>query len=446
MTALDVAGEVQRTLPGVTVFTGGGVDGYEVNGVRPAVVVRARDRDDVVAVLRLAAAQGLAVTARGGGTAIEQGNPPARLDVVLDLTRLNRVLEHRPQDLTVTVEAGITIDALQAELAAQGQMLALDPPRGRRATIGGVLAANAWGPRRQRYGTARDLLIGSRAVLADGSLIRAGGKVVKNVAGYDLNKLMIGSFGTLGVIVEATLKVAPLPAGFGMLLATFGSFDAAYATAMEVSRSPLQPLSLDLIGPPAAQRLVEGSRAEPAAEAWLLAMELGGSAAAVERMTRELVLIATAGGSPEVTALEPGQREQMMRRIRDYGRSADDPAALILRASVLPSDTPAVVRAIAGARGGSEPAVIVRAGSGVVYSYWGEGAAARAGEIAAALRAAAAPLGGTVVVERAPDAAMRGLDAWGLAGDDVELMRRVKAAYDPDGVLSPGRMVDRSGM
>src|SRR5215216_374284 len=258
MTTAELAEALQAVAPAALVLSGGGVDGYEVDGVRPEAVVRVASADDVGAVMRLASSQRLAVIARGGGTMVDLGNPPRRMDVVLDVTRLNRIVEYHPQDLTVTVEAGVTIGELQRTLGEHGQMLALDPPLEERATVGGVLATNAWGPR--RHGTARDLVIGSRAVLADGSRIRAGGKVVKNVAGYDLNKLLIGSLGTLAVITEATFKLAPRPAGFGMLVAAFPRLEEAHAAAVAINRARVQPLSLDLIGPPAARRLTRDSR------------------------------------------------------------------------------------------------------------------------------------------------------------------------------------------
>jgi glycolate oxidase FAD binding subunit len=439
MTTTELTEGLRAAAPDARILTDGGVDGYEVDGLRPAAVVQPADAGEVAAVLRFAAARGLAVTPRGGGSMIDLGNAPQRLDVVLDMTRLDRVLEHHPQDLTVTVEAGITIGALQRALSEHGQMLALGPPLAERATVGGVLAANAWGPRRQRHGTARDLLIGSRAVLADGTSVRAGGKVVKNVAGYDLNKLLIGNLGTLGVITEATFKVAPLPAGFGMLVAWFPGLEAAHQVAVEINRGHILPLTLDLIGPPAARRLSADSRAEPSEDAWLLAAELGGTTAGVERATRDLVHLLTAAGSPEVTALERGQRDRLLRRLRDYGRSPEDPAAMILRLSVLPSE---VALAVAALQRVEQPlsSIICRAGSGTVYAYWDGPDGLPAATMVEGLRRTLPPMAG-VVVEKAPPAVKRQIDVWGLSGADVDLMRRIKAGYDPTGVLSPGRLV-----
>ena len=204
---------------------------YVVDGRTPCGVVLPGSADEVARVVRAAAAAGVPVVPWGGGTQMSRGTPPRDGALVVGLRRLSRVLEHEPGDLTATAEAGITLDALQAALGTGGQWLPLDPPAPGAATLGGVLAANAAGPRRQGYGTARDLVIGMRVVAADGQLIRAGGKVVKNVAGYDLVKLYIGSLGTLGIIVDATLKLRPRPEAEGACWATFASLDAAAGAA-----------------------------------------------------------------------------------------------------------------------------------------------------------------------------------------------------------------------
>src|SRR5205085_3792695 len=154
---------------------------------------------------------GVPIVPWGGGSAIGVGAPAARAGLVLVLTRLAALVEHEPGDLTTTAQAGITIATLQVALRARGQWLSLDPPDAARATLGGVMAANASGPRRHLYGTARDLVIGMTVVTADGAVVRAGGKVVKNVAGYDLPKLFVGSYGTLGIVVDVTVKLRPVP-------------------------------------------------------------------------------------------------------------------------------------------------------------------------------------------------------------------------------------------
>src|SRR5262245_30606663 len=181
------------------------------------------------------------VTPWGGGTRMAVGAPPGRAGLVLGLRRLARLLEHEPGDLTATAEAGMTFVAFQAELGQRGQWLSLDPPHADRATIGGILASNASGPRRHLYGTARDLLIGVTVVAADGTVIKGGGKVVKNVAGYDLPKLYIGSFGTLGVIAEATVRLRPRPDEDRLVVARFERIAEAGAAARTVMASDLIP-------------------------------------------------------------------------------------------------------------------------------------------------------------------------------------------------------------
>ena len=187
--------------------------GDAVAGMQPSFVVEPGSEQELAKVLMLASAAGLAVIPRGGGTKLEWGNAPARADVILSTARMNRVIEHAWADLTVSVEAGCTIAKLQETLAKHGQRLALDALWPERATVGGVLSTNDSGALRLRFGSLRDLVIGVTVALADGTVASSGGKVVKNVAGYDLPKLVTGAFGTLGVITRAIFRLHPLPGG-----------------------------------------------------------------------------------------------------------------------------------------------------------------------------------------------------------------------------------------
>src|SRR5437879_11547004 len=200
-----------------------------VTGVQPKRVVEAGTESEISESLRLSNVAGLAVIPRGSGTKFGWGNPPARADLVLSTARLNEIIEHAWADLTVTVEAGCTIQRLQETLAEHGQRLALDPLWPEKATIGGVLSANDSGALRLRFGALRDLIIGVTIALADGTLASSGGKVVKNVAGYDLPKLVTGALGTLGVITRAVFRLHPLPRNTR-------SFSAATANAEEAQR------------------------------------------------------------------------------------------------------------------------------------------------------------------------------------------------------------------
>src|SRR5262249_49203738 len=224
-------------------------------------VVFPGSKEEVGAILSLAGEHEVPVLPWGGGTALGIGAPPARVGIVLGLKRLDRVLEHEPGDLTATVEAGVTLGAFQAHLGRRGQWLSLDPAYRDVATVGGILASNASGPRRHLYGTCRDLLIGVTVVSADGTVVRGGGKVVKNVAGYDLPKLFVGSFGTLGVLVEATFRLRPRPDADRLVVSRFERLAESGAAARAVMASDLIPSALELVDAGASRALGLGEGA-----------------------------------------------------------------------------------------------------------------------------------------------------------------------------------------
>src|SRR5438874_12603422 len=203
-------------------------------------------REELAEALHTADSRGQAVAPVGGGTQLDLGMPPSRLDLVIETTRLNNIVEYEPADLTVTVEAGLPFADLQTQLAEQGQFLALDLPTAPGATTGGLIATHARCPLRFAYGTARDLVLGTRVANPDGTLTRAGGRVVKNVAGYDLNKLYVGSLGTLSIIVELSFKLAPIPPAADSVVGQFADVDAARRVSNAVVHSPLSPLAIEL--------------------------------------------------------------------------------------------------------------------------------------------------------------------------------------------------------
>ncbi|HLX41419.1 MAG TPA: FAD-binding oxidoreductase, partial [Ktedonobacteraceae bacterium] len=225
---------------------------YAVDGFLPLLVVTPDTVEEVALVVALANQHGLTLLARGGGSRMNVGGLPGQIDVLLETSKLTHLLEYEAPDLTCHVEAGLTLAALQAQLALQGQRLALDPPDARQATLGGILASNASGPKRLRYGSARDQVIGLRVVQANGEIARSGGRVVKNVAGYDLNKLYIGSLGTLGIIVEANFKLQPLPVVERTLLLTFTNANDAMQMVIATLGSLLTPSAIELIDAGAA--------------------------------------------------------------------------------------------------------------------------------------------------------------------------------------------------
>ncbi|MEO3810009.1 FAD-binding oxidoreductase [Sphaerisporangium sp. B11E5] len=392
---------------GVAVRDGG--PGDAVAGVEPRWVASPASTEEVAAVLRAAARQGLAVVPSGGRTKIGWGGPPERCGLLLDTRRLDRVVEHVAGDLVVRVQAGLRADVLGQALAASGQELALDVPPGP-ATVGGVLAAGTAGPRRLRYGTGRDLLIGITVVLADGTVARAGGKVVKNVAGYDIGKLFTGSLGTLGVITEATFRLHPLPASRAFVTVTVPAahrLDAAGA----IAGSQLEPSAVeidvpDVNGPATVAVLIEGTAAEERATA---AGDLLGAAAP------------PTGTPPSWWGLPPGE-------------------GYLLELRVPPAAAGPALGVVAGAAG--RLPVRVR-GSAASAALWlalpAPTPPTTVGAFVSEARDALAAYGGRLVVWGTPEGSTEPLDRWGPVGS-ATLMSRVKERFDPEGRMAPGRM------
>jgi glycolate oxidase FAD binding subunit len=367
--------------------------------------------------MRRLAADRLAVTFVGGGTDLELGAPPSRLDAVLRTRRLARIREHAPSDQIVAVEAGLTLAELQRHLAGHGQRLALDPPFPERATLGGIVAANAFGPRRARYGAVRDLVIGITVVRADGEVARGGGKVVKNVAGFDLPRLFCGSLGTLGLVAEVVFRLHPLPEASAT--AVFEGLDAA-----DVAETV--PVLRDLgVEPTALAALGAGGK-------FTVAARFEGFAPGVKEQVARTLARARAGAELE------GPDEAALWARHDADRTAGDVRA---KATFAPASLPRAVEALrplAGAlRGGTlvlHPSIGVAFVSGAL-----EGAEAAAAAVGSA-RAALGPLGGgALVLAAAPPELRARADAWGPPPPAIAVMRRLKKELDPDGRLAPGR-------
>jgi glycolate oxidase FAD binding subunit len=348
---------------------------------------------DLSAVLRRSAVDGAALGVCGAGTKLEQGATPTACDLMISTVHMDRVIEHAAGDLVVTAQAGVPLAALQEHVGAARQWLALDPPEVG-ATVGGVVAAAASGPRRLCYGTPRDLLIGITVVLADGTVAKSGGKVVKNVAGYDLGKLFTGSFGTLGVIAECTFRLHPLPASRRVVTSVVD--DAADAS-----------------------RKVLATGAVPSAIEWdgrtLVTVVESIESASV---TQADDVVAAIGG--EVTDTVPA----------DFGVRPDTP--VLLKVTHRLGALRAVLSIIASRL--PQAPLKAHAGSGVVW--------VGADDLTAVepLRAKVSDYDGSVVVVRAPKEMKAGVDVWGPARG-IDVMRRIKAQFDPDNRMSPGRFV-----
>lgn len=370
---------------------------------------------ELAEALGASAAAGRAIRLAGASTKCAMAGPVEPADVQISTAGLNRILKYEPGDLTISVEAGLPVSELRRVLAGHKQMVPLDPPFSSSATVGGVLAANTSGPRRRHYGTARDMVIGMKFATLDGKLVESGGMVVKNVAGLDTAKLMIGSFGTLAAIAVANFKVVPVPPFSRTLALPFDSLDEAMASRDRILRGVLQPSALDLLNPPAAARL--GRRG------YVLLVRAGGSAAVTERYSREL--------SPAEILEDQGEQE-LWTRVEEFTPEflTDHPNSAVVRVSSTLSGVRDVMAAAPGP-------VLARAATGTAYAYfedWRE---------AGPWIADATSRGWRAAVEFTTEDAKRQLDLWPCAGDDVELMRRLKHMFDPQALMNRGRLYGR---
>lgn len=419
------------------VLTGVDCSPYVVEGRTPDAVAIPGTKEEVAAVLVAAGEAGLPVTPWGGGTRMAVGSSPNRIGLVLALTRLNRILEHEPADLTVTVEAGLPFETLQTELGKRGQWLSLDAGASERSTVGGMLASDASGPRRHLYGTARDLVIGLTVVMADGSLVRGGGKVVKNVAGYDLPKLYIGSFGTLGVLVEATMKLRPRVDVDRLVVARFDRLKAASAAARAMMGSDLIPSALELADGEALRRLGLGGGAA-------LLVGLDGIAEQVDWEVAELRRLLGPNGLGETAVLDGVARDEAWRGLAGLGRPGHDRVAAVMKWAVLPSQIADLMEAGAAVaqRNGLVAAFTAHAGVGIITAVLAGGT--NPNTVVSTLtewRALVNRVEGHAMIEWAPLAVKERVAVWDSAGPTLRLMKGIKERLDPRGILNPGRFV-----
>ena len=420
------------------VLTGADCGPYVLDGRAPEAVVLPGSKEEVAAVLLAAGEADLPVTPWGGGTKMGIGAPPQRLGLVLGLKRLNRLLEHEPGDLTATVQAGMTLGALQRELGTRGQWLSLDPAHADEATLGGIVSSNAAGPRRHLYGACRDLVIGLTVVTAAGTLVKGGGKVVKNVAGYDLPKLFVGAFGTLGVIVEATVKLRPRPDADRMVVARFASLKEAGSAARAVMGSDLLPSALDLVDGETLRALELGG---PDGAALLIGVD--GIAEQVHWQCTEVERMLRLQGLVDARVLDADARDAAWRARGGLGRGAFPETAAVMRWVVLPAQVADVMEQGMGValRAGLPVALAAHAGVGVVEAVLagGEGAdATKVSDVLIEWRTLVRAAGGQALVESAPLAIKERVPVWDDLGPALRIMQRIKSQLDPSGLLNPG--------
>ncbi|MBI3049846.1 MAG: FAD-binding oxidoreductase [Acidobacteria bacterium] len=397
-----------------------GKDADRIDGVRPRLVVEPRTAEEVAALLAWASRERLTLVLRGGGTKLGWGRVPAPIDLLVSMRGLNRMLAHEHADLTATVEAGATLEELNASLGRHRQWLPLDPA-GDEATVGGAIATNDTGPLRHRYGTPRDLLIGVRLATTDGRLVKAGGNVVKNVAVYDLGKLVSGSFGSLAAIVGATFKLLPVPASSQTLSATFQDRDRAAAAVARLTESQLEPAAVEL---QAAHDRGRGTMAYR-----LLARFATSPAAAAAQVEQARALV---GGGEAIM----GDAEVALWR--RYQRRASASAGTVLRMSWLPAALPQVLALVeeVGRTDGSVE-LVARAGVGTGLLRV-DGASDWQAATVERVRARAEIVTYATIQDAPPEVKTK-VDAWGPPGAADTVASAIKRALDPAGILNAGR-------
>ena len=432
---------------------------YEVDGKKPGAAVRPSSREEIAEIVKFAAAENLAVIPTGARTKLGMGLPPRRYDVALDMTRLDRVIAYDPADLTLSVEAGHSLSKLLGVLGDHRQFLPLLVPYFSRTTVGGTIASGVDSPLRQYYGTARDFVLGMEYVTGEGVLAKSGGRVVKNVSGYDLHKLMIGSLGTLGVIVSVNFKTFPSALGSRGFVATFENAEGALGMRERAARSALTPLTMEILSPrvaalftgDAAARI--GSRAMPpnvlSVKHWAFTSGYAGSGKVLARYEADYRQMAEELGAVNATVLDDNTRPPAFSRKREFIPIAlsASPATTIMKISVLPALMKGVLaEAQRAAESNSLEWAAMARGIGVIYVALlprdrDEQSRARVANATNEILAAAAKLDGHGTIPWAPPEWKSALKIWGLDRGDFAQMQKVKKVFDPHGIMAPGRFV-----
>jgi glycolate oxidase FAD binding subunit len=429
----DALGERLRVLPDDCA-------NYAIAGVAPKSVALPRHEQDASLALACASAEGAVVALRGAGSKSNRPPAPRSIDVVIDAQSISGIVQHAAADLTVTAGAGTTLHALESALAASGQYWPCDAPFAQTATVGGTIAANANGALRLRYGALRDLVLGVRMLTPDGVAVRAGSRVVKSVAGFDLHKLMVGSFGTLGLIVEATLKVAPIPEVERIAVARFASAISACAVGRALAASNLFPMSIAMHDEPSARR-VGALLVHAARGAWLLVVRCGGNKRAVARQVDDVADACAEAGAESTAVLDSPASRRASAELRELWGGAHYPPQrfAVVKIVSLPTETADAIAQVRSAFSAAE--VSAQPAAGIVFAHV---PAAQDGE---SLEEALTGLlercrlaGWTSSVLSAPDRACAAPAICARSGGPTRLLRAVKAAFDPAGVLDPGRL------
>ncbi len=432
---------------------------YAIDGKIPALAAKPGTLAEISEIVKFCVAEKLAIVPCGARSKLSMGAAPSQYDLVLDVTRLDRVVAYDPSDLTLSVQPGIPLQRLAGVLAGHRQFLPLAVPFLSRATAGGAIASGTHSPLRQAYGTARDFLLGVELVSGEGEHAKSGGLVVKNVAGYDLHKLMIGAMGTLGIITKINFRTFPAPVSSRVFTASFARAEDALDLRKRVMQSPLRPLTLDILNPEAVEMLSSAlaARIEPGPapidrapkSQWALLATFSGATAVLDRYARELKGMAAQSNCEFCDIFGDEDNPASFGRVREFVPIAleSSPATTILNLSVLPSKIRESLTAVADAAFHNELRwAAIAGGLGVTYvallpSARDNESRARAQKACDQIVETCAGLDGSATIPWCPREWKDALKIWGPERADWEQMRKLKAVFDPAGVLAPGRFV-----
>ncbi len=429
---------------------------WSVERVQPWAVVQPAEAAQVVETIRCAAAEGLALIPCGGRTKLGIGLAPERYDIALDLSRMNRVLAYDPEDLTLGVEPGVRIEDLHRTLREQNQFIPLAVPFANHATLGGIAATNSNSPMRHSYGGVRDFCLGMEFVTGDGLQAKSGGRVVKNVTGYDLHKLLIGSLGTLAVITRLNFRTFPIPRAARTFAATFADAVPAFGFCRAIAKSVLTPEIVEVADPQAGRAMAAGRRSGLFdTNHWSVFVRAVGHQGVVDRYDRELSNLAAAEKASSFIGVAESDESSLLACISEFPRLILDstPNALIFRIGVLPTAMPSLLELLRQIAGQNRVgfASLSRA-TGFVYAAFlpesdeEAAAAVLTNVVTEAFRSCTQPeIAAQAMLEWGPPQIKAAAGSiWGATRPDFGLMKKMKDVFDPQGILGPGRFIGRS--
>jgi len=415
---------------------------FSVENVQPGIVLFPNEIEQVSEIMKLASKESISVIPWGSGTKSALGNLPESVDVVISTKNLDLIIEHGASDLVATTQCGITLKKFQSALNKERQFLAIDPPHvGRKATVGGIIATNDSGPERLRYGTLREFLIGLKVVRPDGSIFKGGSKVVKNVAGYDLPKLYVGSLGTLGIIVEATFRLYPVPEYSETYIVGFSTLEDAHNTVSTLLNSDLVITSLEILNPELVGSLTKRNDLELIDDLYTLAIGIKNVEKAVKDQISTLKMICNQNGGKGKLIIG-AQEKQLWEDIRDFPWELFKTERVVCKASVVVTQIPQVLTTLKRLSDeyGIKTYISARAGNGILIISI-KGKLSSVIDSLNSLRSFVSSIGGHLILQEAPPEIKARVQVWGDFGSGLGIMKKIKFNFDPNNLLNPGRYI-----